>query len=266
MKLIFFGCTSFSEKILNEVTKIKNIKVEAIFSIPSQFSISYSSNKVKNTNFVDLSYHAKKLNIPIYWIDGGKNKKINNYFNIINKIKPSIILVAGFYYMIPKKIRDLTKFGAWGIHASLLPNYAGGAPLVWAIIEGKKTTGVTLFKLSDGIDNGDIIAQSKFKIKDSDTIKDVYKKATNSSISIVKKTLAGDISNLKFKKQDQNKIKIYPQRSPLDGEINWDWNNNKIKNFIRAQSRPYPGAWTIINNKKITIWDAEINNYKKNNK
>ena len=68
------------------------------------------------------------------------------------------MLFIGWYYIVPKSLRSLAKYGAWGIHASLLPKYAGGAPLSWAIINGEKKTGVTLFKLESGIDNGDIFS------------------------------------------------------------------------------------------------------------
>ena len=158
--------------------------------------------------------------------------------------------------MIPKKIRDIATKGAWGIHASLLPQYAGGAPLVWAIIESQKKTGVTLFKIDSGVDDGDIIAQKGFPILKNDTIKEVYEKATKISIEILNKTL--NSKNIKFKPQDKSKIVVYPQRSPSDGLIDWSWNSKKIKDFIRAQTKPYPGAYTIINNKKIIIWDADI--------
>ncbi len=262
MNVVFFGCTSFSEKILKELIKIKHINIEAIFSIPSNFSISYNKEKVKNTNFKDLSIYADQLEIPIYWVDSKKGNKITNYSNTIKKINPDIILVMGWYYMVPKEIREIAKYGAWGIHASILPNYAGGAPLVWAIIEGQNSTGVTLFRLSDGVDDGDIISQDEFIIEENDTIREVYEKATVSSVKLLKEVFSKDLKEVNFKVQDKSKIKIYPQRSPEDGEINWNWSIKKIRDFIRAQTKPYPGAWTIINNKKIILWDASIYNIK----
>ena len=185
MNIVFFGCTSFSEKILKELIKIKHINIEAIFSIPSDFSISYNKEKVKNTNFKDLSIYSDQLEIPIYWVESKKGKKITNYSSTIKKINPDIILVMGWYYMVPKEIREIAKYGAWGIHASILPNYAGGAPLVWAIIEGQNSTGVTLFRLSNGVDDGDIISQEEFIIEENDTIREVYEKATVSSVNLL---------------------------------------------------------------------------------
>jgi methionyl-tRNA formyltransferase len=164
--------------------------------------------------------------------------------------------------MIGKEIRKIAKLGAWGIHASLLPKYAGGAPLVWAIIEGETQTGVTLFRMESGVDDGDIIEQVSFEIQESENISDIYKKATKASKDILNKVFLPDYK-IQFKQQVKSEIRIYPQRSPEDGIINWEWDTKRIKDFIRAQTKPYPGAWFEINGKKIIIWDADIIEEKK---
>ena len=257
MKIIFFGCTNFSKRVLDAILTIKNIEIAALITIPEYFSISYSQKQIKNTNYFDFSETAEKLRIPIFQVDSIEGKKINDYKEFIRDINPEVMLLMGWYYMVPKSIRDLAKYGAWGIHASLLPNYAGGAPLVWAIIEGQKKTGVSLFKLSSGVDDGDIIQQKSFCIDETDTIREVYEKATVASCEILVEVLK-DESKIIFHPQDKSKIKIYPQRSPDDGEINWNCDIVTINNFIRAQTKPYPGAWFKLNNKKIIIWSADI--------
>jgi methionyl-tRNA formyltransferase len=243
MKVVFFGAT-----------------ISALFTIPQEFSISYSNQKVKNYNYSDLELIANENKVPCYYIESSEpGKKSGDYYKTIMELKPDVILVMGWYYMVPKKIRELAKYGAWGIHASMLPDYAGGAPLVWAIINGEKETGITLFKLDDGVDDGDIIYQKRIEIAEEDSIKTVYEKVTNFSKIILLEALQ-NISTISFTPQDKSKLKIYPQRKPEDGEINWDWDAKRIKNFIRAQTKPYPGAFTIIKNKKVTIWDADIIN------
>lgn len=256
MRIIFFGCTHYSKDLLESLLYNK-ANVVGIFSIPEEFSISYSEEKVKNSNYADLKPIAKDHNIPFFEIDSVEGKKTSNYTDIISDLKPDVILVLGWYYMVPKSIRDIPKYGSWGIHASLLPDYAGGAPLVWAIINGEKKAGVTLFRMESGVDDGDIISQVEFPILDVDTIKEVYQKATISSKQILSEVL-DETFKVKFTKQDKSKIKIYPQRSPKDGLIDWNWEPIRIKNFIRAQTKPYPGAYTMINGKKVIIWDADI--------
>lgn len=255
--IIFLGCTRFSESILESLIE-NNFNIKAIFSIPKKFNISYNSKKVFNTNYCDLEPYSQKLNIPFFLIDSKQSKKLDDFYDLIFSYKPDVIIAAGWYYMIPKRVREIPKHGVWGLHSSLLPDYAGGAPLVWAIINGEKKTGVTLFKIDKGVDDGDIIFQSEIEIKNEDHIRHVLKKVTIESKKILIKALKS--KHLTYKPQDKSKIKIYPQRKPEDGEINWEWPPTRIKNFIRAQSRPYPGAWSIINNRKVFFWET---NYEK---
>lgn len=258
MKVIFFGATKFSEELLSHLLNNK-IDVSALFTIPQEFGISYSDTKVKNYNYSELEIVAKKNNIPCYYIDSSqKKKKTNDYFGIIKSYCPDVILIMGWYYKVPKKIRDFAKYGAWGIHASMLPDYAGGAPLVWAIINGEKETGITLFKLDDGVDDGDIINQEKIKIEETDSIKEVYEKVTIASKRILLNALM-NITSIVFTPQDKEKIKIYPQRKPDDGELDLTKSAEELYNFIRAQSSPYPGAFIRTKDgKKLIIEKARI--------
>jgi len=259
LKVVFFGCTKFSELILKGLQKEGLVDIKAIFTIPKNFNISYNKEPVKNSNYSDLSKIVDNL-IEVHKVNSIKGQRISDYYKVIESINPDIILVMGWYFMVPKKIRELAKYGAWGIHASLLPDYAGGAPLVWAIIEGQEKTGVTLFRLDDGVDDGDIIAQKEIQIAPEDSIKEVYEKATNASHEILSNTLL-NFDNITFTKQDKSKIKVYPQRSPQDGEIDLTLSAKKIYNFIRAQSFPYPGAFIkTTDGRKIIIDKARIEN------
>lgn len=125
------------------------------------------------------------------------------------------------------------------------------------MINGEKETGVTFFKLDDSIDGGDIIAQDSFIIEYEDTIKDVYDKATIKSINILLNTLP-KISEIEFKKQDKSKLEIYDKRIPQDGKINWNNKAIDLYNFIRAQSVPYPCAFSSINGVVIKIISCRI--------
>lgn len=256
MRIIFLGCTKFSEEIFQHLHLMENVEVVALFSIPESFDISYSEKKVKNSNYVDMSAYAKDAGIDFFEINSNKGNRITDYKEYIASCRVDIIMVMGWYYMVPDSIRSLAKYGAWGIHASMLPKYAGGAPLVWAIINGENETGVTLFRLDDGVDDGDIIKQKAVIIEPNDSIKEVYEKSTMASKLILTEVFSN--GEFLFTPQDKSNIEVYPQRSPKDGEIDWNWPSNRIYNFIRAQTKPYPGAWTRVGDKKVTIWDASI--------
>ncbi|MFZ5996231.1 MAG: methionyl-tRNA formyltransferase [Nitrospirota bacterium] len=234
-----------------------NFKPALIFAIEEEFYISYSKTKVKNYNFANLKNIAEQYHIPYFPVDSVKGKRLIDFANIIKKMNLDLLLVLGWYYMIPRSIRNLTKLGAWGIHASLLPNYSGGAPLVWAIINGEKETGVTLFRMDDGVDDGDIIAQKSFPIYFEDTIREVYQKAIDASKNILFSSL-NEFENVTFTPQDKSITRVYPQRKPEDGVINWKNNALSIYNFIRAQTIPYPCAISYFQNIEIKIVDSKI--------
>jgi len=260
MKIVFLGATKFSFQILECLYK-NGFETSAIFTIPQEFKISYSDKKVKNYNFFDLKAFAEKKGIKTYEVDSKNGQKLINYKSVIEEIQPDLILVMGWYYMVPKQIRNIAKHGAWGIHASMLPDYAGGAPLVWAIIEGQTETGVTLFKIDSGVDDGDIIMQESFSIDQEDSIKEVYEKATEISKQILISALK-NIDSLTPLPQDKSKIKIYPQRNPGDGELDLNKTAIELYNFIRAQSSPYPGAFIkTVDNKKLIIEKARVENF-----
>ena len=259
-KYIFFGTTSFSKELLLFLVE-NSLFPKAIFSIPQEFSISYSEKKVKNSNYANLKEIADKYRIDFYEIDSTDGMRIKDYEDVIKNYKIDLLLVLGWYYMIPKKIRNLSRNGAWGIHASLLPKYAGGSPLNWAIINGEEESGVTLFRMKNGVDDGDIIAQKSFFIDYKDMIKEVYAKAIKASKEILKDALS-DINSAKFTMQDKNKIDIYPQRTPEDGEIDLSLNSIELYNFIRAQSEPYPGAYIKTSDgKKLIMERVRIENF-----
>ncbi len=169
---------------------------------------------------------------------------------------PDLFLVVGWYYMVPASWRALAP--AYGMHASLLPAYSGGAPLVWSIINGETQTGITLFKFAAGIDSGDIAAQKSTIINYYDTIATVYQRIEALGLQLIDENLSrlakGEASLVI---QDESKRTIFPQRSPNDGLIDWTLSSRKIYDFVRAQTRPYPGAFTIYKAWVVRIWSVE---------
>ena len=263
LRVVFVGCTSFSKKILDVALSIKNTQIVGAVTSTKTFDISYSEKPVKNYKHYDLKNYLKKNDIPFEIM---RSKVKNN--SLLQKFKvwkPDIFLVAGWYYMIPSKWRTVAPF--YGLHASLLPNYAGGAPLVWALLNNEHKTGITLFKLQDGVDDGPIVGQEEVIIDNSETIKTLYKKIEKKGEILVKRYLPKFFYNsIELIEQDKSKRKVYPQRSPKDGKISWENNSSNIERFIRAQTKPYPGAYTMFKGKPLIIWKAEINNNRYNSK
>jgi methionyl-tRNA formyltransferase len=256
MRIVFFGATQLGYRCCRELVRMGE-QVVGILSIPREFRISYSTKPVVNRTFRSFEPLASEHNIPLVYVTGKMSDPV--YLETLRQWQPDFGLVVGWYYMVPRSIRQLFPRGVAGIHASLLPKYRGGAPLVWAIINGETQTGVSLFYFDDGVDTGDIIGQRSVAIAPADTIKTVLRKATLASVELVRELVPairrGTAPRIP---QDHTAATSFPQRCPEDGLIDWNKDPQQIRNFIRAQTRPYPGAYTYINGKKVTIWDADI--------
>ena len=161
--------------------------------------------------------------------------------------------------MVPEVIRRIPPKGVAGIHASLLPKYSGGAPLVWAIINGEQEAGLTLFYFDEEVDSGDIIDQRRVEILLNDTIATLYSRIEEEGLLLLEKMLPQIAEGTAPRTiQKEKERTIFPQRKPEDGKINWSYPSLTIYNFIRAQTKPYPGAFTFIKGKKLTIWEAKF--------
>lgn len=254
MRTVFFGATDLGYQCCESLLEMGE-NIVGIFTIQQNFTISNSKNPVNNVLYRDFGKLGERYNIPVVLINGN----LKSYYNQLEEMKPDFLLIIGWYYMIPDAFMLLAKNGAAAIHGSLLPKYRGNAPLVWAIINGEKETGISFFYISKGVDEGDIIAQQKIIIEDNDTIKQVLEKTNVASINILKKYMPLISKGIAPRcPQPKGEYEVFAKRTPDDGLIDWSWDITKIKNFIRAQTKPYPGAFTIINGKKIIIWDADI--------
>jgi methionyl-tRNA formyltransferase len=255
MRVFFMGATKFGHRCLNAALRAGQ-EIVGCASIPEVFQINYAPSGVRNVTYVDFTAVAKELRIPCVPYQRGQVKR---FIEEVAQLRPDLILVAGWYYMVGKDLRTVAPKGAIGLHGSLLPKYRGGAPLVWSILNGEKEAGITLFYLEDGVDAGDIIGQERFRIKDDETIADALVMLEEAGERLLEQFLPllekGEAPRIP---QDHSEATEYPQRSPADGEIDWSTSATEIRNFIRAQTRPYPGAFTRIAGKKVIIWDAEV--------
>jgi methionyl-tRNA formyltransferase len=177
--------------------------------------------------------------------------------NIVMKLKPELCFVVDWYWLISSKCLASVPHGFLGVHASLLPKRRGGAPIVWAMIDGETETGVSLFFLVEGMDSGDIVAQRSIAIAPTDYVSDVLAKLDDVVLSIFRaKHLP--ILNGQAERIPQNhsfvEATYCAQRILSDGLIDWHKPAKRIYDFIRAQSDPYPGAFSFLNGQKLTIW------------
>ena len=213
--------------------------------------------KIKNSA---IKEYALKKNIELLQ---PKNLKDQNFIEKIKKFKPDFIIVVAFR-MLPKVIWSIPKHGTINLHASLLPNYRGAAPINWALINGEKYTGVTTFFIDDEIDTGDILLQKKIKINETDNAEDLHNSLSKKGSLLMHKTISRVLNNsIKPSKQESNKAYKTAYKLNKDNiKINWETKPIEIYNKIRGLS-PYPGARTTIidsklkTKKNIIIYDCD---------
>lgn len=173
---------------------------------------------------------------------------------VILELQPELIIVAGWRTIIPEEILRIPRRGAVAFHESLLPRYRGFAPINWAVINGEKVTGVTLFYLDGKIDNGDIIGQERIPIRTAETSGDIYEKTIGASVRLLKKYHRNIIRGVAVRKpQDESAATYTCARIPEDGRIDWNKTTTEILNLIRGLSHPFPGAFSYMEGKKIII-------------
>ena len=246
MKIIFIGSQEIGTACLQELINLEQ-DIKLLISCELE-----SHEKIKNTT----SELAKINEIPTLITNNINTYEIENK---IKEIEPDLIIVCGWRRMIKKKIISISKKGIIVIHASLLPKYRGFAPITWPIINGEKETGITMFYIGEEIDNGDIIGRVKYKIEENDTGYSIYKKAINGARLLLKKyvPLIENDSAPRLK-QNEEYAQYAAARKPEDGKLDWDKSAIEIFNLIRALSKPYPGAFTYHNNKRLFIWKASL--------
>ena len=170
-----------------------------------------------------------------------------------------LMLMVSWRYLVPKQVYARACLGTFVLHDSLLPKYRGFAPTVWAMINGESETGVTLFRAADDVDAGDIIDQVPISIGANETIADIVQNVTVSYLTVIKRNIASLLAgNAQGQPQDHVNATYTCKWTPDDGIIRWDLRSQQIYNLIRGTCRPYPGAFTYLDNSKLTIWSAEL--------
>ncbi|MDD5086536.1 MAG: formyltransferase family protein [Candidatus Nanoarchaeia archaeon] len=243
--IIWLSANKFGFELLKEASKISKIK--AIITL-KQDSKTIMYDGIDNEKWDDF-------NIDVYRID-----KINEEEELIRELSPDIIVMCGWRQVIDEKILKIPKDYFVGFHPTLLPEGRGPAPIINSIMNNYHKSGLTLFHVSPGLDDGDIIGQDGFIISDDDYAMDVYNKAIDAGRKLIRKYLPMLIQgNAPRMKQDESKATIFCKRRIKDNEI--DVKNESADNIyrkIRALSKPYNGAYIKKDNRKIIIWKAEL--------
>lgn len=220
------------------------------FHVLNNFDIKWHIDAIgTDKNSDEVIEYAKSKNIPLF-IGNPRDGKLSFF---LKNIKSSILFSVNYLFLLEPDVLDLFTFPL-NIHGSLLPKYRGRSPHIWSIINNEKKTGITTHLIDNGCDTGKIIFQKEIKISIKDTGYSILQKYFKYYPEIIKNTLE-IVSSGKMHLVTQNEkyATKYGKRTPSDGKINWEWQKERINNWVRALTNPYPGAFTFYNNTRLVI-------------
>jgi methionyl-tRNA formyltransferase len=249
MRIIFMGTPEFAVPSLDILIK-NGYNVVAVVTAPDKPAgrgLQMAHSAVKE--------YAVKNGLKVLQPEKLKDEQ---FIEELKGLKADVQVVVAFR-MLPEVIWNMPPKGTFNLHASLLPQYRGAAPLNWAIINGETETGVTTFFLQHEIDTGDIILQDKEPILDSDNVGTLYERMKLKGAELVLKTIQTiEIGNVKTQKQLYvQEVKLAPKIFKEHGKINWHKKASEIHNLVRGLS-PYPAAYFSLNGKTCKIFSSKI--------
>lgn len=244
LRIIFLGTPDFAVASLDILFK-NNFDIVSVVTAPDK-----PSGRGLKMHESAVKKYAVGNGLKVLQPDKLKNSE---FIHQIKELKADLQVVVAFR-MLPEVVWNMPPLGTINLHASLLPQYRGSAPINWAIINGEKETGVTTFKLQHEIDTGNIIDQKKIRIEEDDTAGKLHDKLMPAGAQLILKTVQR-ITDNDYKLLPQsgtNIIKAAPKIFKEDCRINWNKNVDQVYDLIRGLS-PYPAAWTILNGKQLKI-------------
>lgn len=222
--------------ILNQLLLNQEIKLLFVFT------------DFKSTSIIES---CRENNIPLF-LGNPRAGKAVEFLN--NHDAPDVLLSVNYLFIVEKDIISKAVKYAINIHGSLLPKFRGRTPHVWAIINNEKMTGVTAHLIEEGCDEGDIILQKEVPILDSYTGQDLLNRFNDLYPQMVSEIIDKVKTNtIELIKQNNEHATFFEKRTAEDGKINFEWQKERIYNWVRAQAKPYPGAFCFVNNQKVII-------------
>lgn len=245
MRIIFFGTPEFAVASLQALVEA-HLNVVAVVTAPDK-----PAGRGQQIQSSPVKIYAASQGLPILQPEKLKNPE---FLNELATYKADLQIIVAFR-MLPEQVWNMPKLGSFNLHASLLPNYRGAAPIHWAVINGETETGVTTFFLQHEIDTGDLLFQEKEFISETDTTGDLYDRLMQKGANLVVKTVVA-IENKTTNPQAQiesSDLKSAPKLHRGTGEIHWSKAGKEIYNLVRGMN-PFPAAHTVFQGKNCKVF------------
>lgn len=238
MRIVFMGTPDFAVAILKHLVE-NNYTIAGVITAPDK-----PAGRGRKINESAVKKYAKSQDLKILQPTNLKNE---DFLSELKSLNANLQIVVAFR-MLPKVVWQMPELGTFNLHASLLPEYRGAAPIHWSIINGETKTGVTTFFIDDKIDTGEIILQEEITVLETETVGSLHDKLMHLGASLVSKTVDYIAKgNVVTTKQPDLEEKSAPKLNPENTKINWTDSLENIYNKIRGLN-PFPAAWTLIYN------------------
>ena len=241
LRIVFMGTPEFASTSLKRLVT-EGYNIVAVVTTPDK-----PAGRGQKLHESDVKLTAKELGLPILQPEKLRDE---SFLEAMRELNIDLGIVIAFR-MLPEVVWAMPRLGTFNLHASLLPQYRGAAPINWAIINGEKRTGVTTFLLNHEIDKGAIIEQESVDILPEDNIGTLYDKLMNIGSELVTRTVdklaEGNYTTIEQMHIDESTLKPAPKIFKEDGRIDWTKRGEDIVNLVRGLS-PYPAAWSAIYN------------------
>ena len=251
LRIVFMGTPEFAVPSLRALVE-GGYNVVAVVTTPDK-----PAGRGQKIHESDVKVAARELGLPILQPEKLRDTE---FVEAMQALQPDLGIVIAFR-MLPEVIWAMPRLGTFNLHASLLPQYRGAAPINWAIINGESETGVTTFLLNHEIDKGAIIGQIRTPIGEEDNIGTMYDRlmsiGTGLVVETVERIAAGDIEPVEQMHIDESTLRPAPKIFKEDCRIDWNRNGRDIVNFVRGLS-PYPAAWTPMSGEGVQPLTAKI--------
>lgn len=250
MKVVFMGTPDFAEESLKAIYEAgyEIIGVVTNLDKPKGRGMKMIPSPVKE--------FAMEKNLTIYQPE--KVKQNEEFINVLKALQPDVICVVAYGKILPKEILDIPPYGCINVHASLLPQYRGAAPVQWAVLNGDKTTGVTTMYMDVGMDTGDMILKQKVEIGEDETTGELWDRLKVIGRELLVETLKQIEKGIAPREKQGEDFTVAPMLSKDMAKIDWDYKTaEEIKNLVRGLN-PIMGAYTFLNGKKIKFWKVKV--------
>lgn len=250
MKVIFMGTPEFSVGTLEAIIQAGH---EVVLVVTQPDRAKGRGGKVQESPVKET---AKRYGIPVFQPERIRRPEA---VEVLRQYEADVTVVIAFGQILSKEILEMTPYGCINVHASLLPDYRGAAPIQWAVLDGRKVSGVTTMQMDEGLDTGDMLLKEEVVLDAEETGGSLHDKLAKSGARLCVKTLeALKEGSLTGEKQ--------PKESPTDyarmldkamGEIDWTYPAQVIERKVRGLN-PWPAAWTTWQGKLLKIWETKI--------